>query len=89
MTFSEDTVNKIAIFTITAAPSLFDKKSVRRVTYYNETYTFKDMESGNVEITVAAKMSPAFKVPLWMIKTAFPDAAFDVVRKFLKLAKKN
>jgi len=87
MTFSEDAVRGTASFSITAAPDLSArKKNVRRFTLYTMLYTFKDAGNGMVDITVSARMSPVFSVPAWMINAAFPDAAFDVLRKFTQLA---
>jgi hypothetical protein len=89
MTFSQDTTGKIAVFTFTAAPSMYDKKDVKRMTYFNVTYTFKNLGNGKVEITIAGITSPAVGVPLWIIKAAFPDAPADCLRKFIKLAKEK
>lgn len=89
MTFAEDPMEKTAVFTFTAAPDMFEKQKVKRMTYYNMTYVFKDVGNGRVEITITAQMSPTERVPGWMISAAFPDAAADVVRKVVKLAKEN
>lgn len=89
MTIFEDVMKKMAVFTLTAAPSLFEKKDVKRFTYYNESITFKDLENGKVEITVSSKVTPPIKVPVWMMKAAFPETAYDVVRKIVKLAKES
>lgn len=87
MSFSEDKIAKTATFTITAAPEMYEKQRVKRMTYYNVTYTFKDLGNGNVEITLAGKSSPAVKVPRWVISAAFPGAPADGLRKFVELAK--
>ncbi len=89
MTFSEGTTGKIAVFNVTAAPSMFEKTKARRFTYYNYMYTFKDLENGKVEVTLTVKMSPPFKVPLWMVRAAFPDGAFKTLRNIVKLAKRS
>jgi hypothetical protein len=89
MTFSEDTTEKTAMFTFAAAPDMFEKQKVKRMTYYDMTYAFKEVGSGNVEITVTAQMSPVESVPRWMIKAAFPDVAVDVVRKLVQFAKES
>lgn len=89
MTISDDKLRKMAVFTLIAAPLQFEKKDVKRFTYYNETITFKDLENGNVELTVTSKVTPPIKVPVWMMKAGFPDTAYDVVRKIVKLAKES
>ena len=87
MTFSENTTDKTAVFTSVAAPDEFEKRKVRRMTYYNVTCTFKDLGDGNVEITITAKTSPV-KVPRLLIRSAFPEAPAEALRKIVKLAKK-
>ncbi len=89
MIFSEDPMKKMAAFKFTAAPSLLKKTKVRRFTNYNVTYRFRDLGNGKVKITVIAKMSSTLKVPLWMVRAAFPDAASYILRKFTKLAKES
>lgn len=87
MTFSENTTEKIAVFKFTAAPSEFKKGNVKRMTYYNVTYSFKDLGNGTVEITETGKTTPPVKVPLWIIRSAFPGVPANALRKFVKLAK--
>lgn len=87
MTISEDTTEKTALFTFIAAPTMFDKKNVKRITYQDTTYAFKDLGNGKVEVTTTMKITPPMKVPHWMIKANFPGEPAKVVRKFVKLAK--
>ncbi len=89
MSFSEDAAENTAVFTLTAIPSLLEKKDAKRLTYSFETYTFKDLGNGYVEVTVALKRSPPYKVPLWIIQLAFPGAAADTLRKIVKLTKEG
>lgn len=89
MTLTEDAEAKTAVFTQTAAPALLEDKNVKRMTYYDVTYTFKAIGNAQVEITMTAHMSPPMKVPLWMINMAFPDAAGKTLRKFVELARKQ
>jgi len=88
MTFTEDKLKKTAAFTLNAEPTLYEKKDkdVKRVTYSNEVLTFKDLGNSMVEITMTAKMSPAFPVPAWIMKMSFPEPLFEVMKNFIKLA---
>ena len=86
MTFNEDPLGKIASFRIEAAPTLVEERGVKRVTYLNETFTFKDLGNGLIQITMTSNMSPAFQVPGWILKMSFPDLAFKVMENFIKLA---
>jgi hypothetical protein len=86
MTATEDPSGKTAMFTITAAPTLLEKKDVKRVTYLTEAFNFKDLGNGTTQITMTSNMSPAFQVPAWILKMSFPDALYDVIQKFVKLA---
>ncbi|MEW5849249.1 MAG: hypothetical protein AB2A00_10565 [Myxococcota bacterium] len=88
MTLAEDATEKTAVFTQTAAPSLYEKKGVKRFSLYNMTYRFKDLGNGQTEVTLNAAMSPAMNVPLWLIKASFPDSATKVVRNIVTLARK-
>src|ERR1035437_731774 len=47
--FAEDGKAKMAIFTLTATPSILKMTSMNRFSYYNFIYSFKDLGNGNVE----------------------------------------
>ena len=83
---AEDPTRKKAVFSFSAAPSLLEQRKVKRVTYYSALYTLEEREPGTVALTLAMKMSPPNKAPLWMIRTAFPGAGADILRKLVKLA---
>ena len=87
MSFSKGPDDKTAIFTLSAAPSLYKQLNIKRTTFFNQTYTFKDLGTGDVEIAFTSSSSPAMTVPAWMIKSAFPGVAFDAMHRFVKLAK--
>jgi hypothetical protein len=87
MSFSEDLINKIATFTIIAEPSSYGLTNVKRLTYYNIFYTFKDLENGSVEITSTAKLTPVFQAPEWIVKNFFPDGPARYIQRLLVLAK--
>lgn len=89
MAFAEDAAEKTAVFTQVAAPSLYEPKKVRRFKHYDMAYRFKDLGEGRTEVTLTASMSPAMKVPQWMLKAAFPESAVKVVRNIVKLAGKG
>ena len=89
VTYSEDLKAKTAIFTLTAAPNLMKATSMKRFTYYNFTYAFKDVGNGKVEATVTAKMALTASVPLWMLRSSFPDSAAEPLQKLVKIIKKN
>ena len=87
MTFTENEEEKTATFKLVAAPSEYEKGNVNRMTHYNIIYTFKDLGNGEVKIIMKGKSSPPVKVPMWLIKSAFPSAPANAIRKFVKLAK--
>ncbi|MBJ7428928.1 MAG: hypothetical protein JHD28_08235 [Bacteroidia bacterium] len=87
MIFEEDKVKKTAVFTLTCAPFLHQSTDYLRFKYYHKVYTFKDLGNGKVEITINAKMSPPVSVPLWLIRSGFPDIAADIIRKFVLMVK--
>jgi hypothetical protein len=72
-----------ATFRITAAPTMLESRGVNRMTLYNITFTFKDLGDGTVEITEAGISSPPVAVPLWLIRSAFPKAPADSMRKLV------
>lgn len=86
MTFTEDKKEKTATFTFVATPSEYEKTKVSRSTIFNVVYTFKDLSNGKVKVTMTGKSSPPVKVPVWLIKTAFPGAPAGAVRRLIKLA---
>jgi hypothetical protein len=87
MSYSEDAATGSAVFKLSFAPDLVENRKVKRMSYYNVTYAFKDMGKGRVEIVVTGRTSPPVEVPLWMIKSAFPGAPADGIRKFVKMAR--
>ncbi len=86
MIFTEDDTSSLATFTLTVAPSLYEMKDVKRMTYYNQTYAFKDLGNGAVEMTVTGKMSPTIKVPGWMMSAWFPNGPAKMLRIIAELA---
>lgn len=78
---------KTAVFKLTATPSEYEVGDVNRMTNYNVTYSFKNLGNGMVEIIVAGKTSPPVKVPLWIIRSAFPGAPAKALRKIVELTK--
>lgn len=86
MTESENESNKTATFHLTAAPSRYPVKGVKRADFFNLTYGFRDLGDGTTEISIVSESSPAMKVPVWMIELAFPGAAVDTVHRFVKMA---
>jgi hypothetical protein len=86
MKFHENETKQTATFTLTADPSLLKDMEVKRLDYYNLTYTFKDLENSKVEITIAAKFTPAVHLPAFLMKTWFPDGPADYLLAIIKLA---
>ena len=88
MTIVEEPALKMAVFTFSAAPSLYKETNVKRVTYYQKVFTLKDVGGGKVEVVLDMKMSPPSKAPAWIIRAAFPGAGADPLRSFIALAGK-
>jgi hypothetical protein len=89
VSYYEDLKTKTVMYTLTATPTLVKSTEMKRFTYYNFTYAFKDIGSGKVEATVTAKMSPPVSVPLWMLRASFPGSAAEPLQKLVKLIKEN
>jgi hypothetical protein len=89
MAFDEDASERTATFSLTAAPSMLEARGVKRMSYFNIVYSFKDLGDGRVAMTVTGKTSPPVEVPLWMIRSAFPGAPAKAVRKFMQIAKES
>lgn len=87
MNFSEDLSNGMVTFTLTAEPSMYDKKDVKRLSYYNITYTFKDIGNGKVEMTSTAKLTPVIQAPEWIVREFFPNGPARYLQRLLVLAK--
>jgi hypothetical protein len=88
MNFSEDLKNGLATFTLTAEPAMYENKDVKRLTYYNLTYTFKDLGNGKVEMTSTAKLTPVVQAPDWIVKNFFPEGPARYLQRLLVLAMK-
>jgi hypothetical protein len=89
MIYKEDVAKRIASFTLTSAPSMLEDKGVKRLDFYNLTYTFKDIENGNVEITITTKFTPAVQLPSFIMSSWFPDGPAGYLVGIIKLAKEG
>ena len=85
MTFVENTGEKTTVFNFTCAPSEYEKGTVNRSTYFDLTYSFKDLGNDKIEINISGKSTPPVDVPLWLIKSAFPKAPAIHLHKLVKL----
>jgi hypothetical protein len=88
MIYSEDETNKTTTFTLTAAPSMFEKKDVERMTYYNVKYAFEDLENDKIKMIIDGEMSPVVQAPKWMLRAWFPEGPADALRGIITLANK-
>ena len=88
MIFEENEENR-ATFTITADPTLIDKTGASRISYAKEIYSFQVLENDLLKITISTSISPSFKVPVSIMKKAFPKRLFDNMEKFLELVKND
>lgn len=86
MHFSEDEVAKTVTFTLTAAPTLFEKKAVDRITQYNLTYQFKDLGSNLTALTITSPVVPTAQVPVWIMRNYFPEGPADMLHKLVQMA---
>jgi hypothetical protein len=87
--YIEDAKNKTVAFVQTAAPTLMKPTDLKRFTYYNFTYAFKDIGNGKVEVSVTVKMALPSKVPLWILRSSLPESAADPLRKLIQTIKAN
>ena len=87
MTSYEDIKEKVAAYSLTATPSMYERTDEDRLSYYNITYAFKDLGDGNVEITIDGKMSPMIDIPLWILRRSMPSHPAEVLEKIIELAK--
>ncbi|HAF28423.1 MAG TPA: hypothetical protein DCG75_05180 [Bacteroidales bacterium] len=87
MNFSEDITNGTATFTLTAESSKYDIKDVKRLTYYNVSYTFKDLGNGKVEMTSTAQLTPVMQAPEWIVREFFPNGPARYLERLLALSK--
>jgi len=86
MSLIEDSTNNIVTFTLTAEPYAFKMMGVKRVTFYNVTYSFRDIGNGLVEITSTAKLTPIVQAPEWIVRRFFPVGPARYLERLLKLA---
>lgn len=89
MTFTENKEQKTAIFNLVATPTEYEKTNLNRAFLFNLVYIFQDLGNGKIKIIVNGKSSPPVKVPVWLVKAAFPGAPSGAVRKLIKLAQNN
>jgi|ERR1035437_9380836 hypothetical protein len=89
MTCNKEAIKKIAMFSFTATPTLFEDKGVRRLDFYYLTYQFRDLENGNVEIIITSKFTPAVQLPAFILSTWFPDGPAQYLSDIMKLANES
>jgi hypothetical protein len=87
--FSEDTKMREAVFTMIAAPNMMKVTDLKRFELYNFTYTFKELVTNKIEVTITSKMALTTKVPLFMLRASFPTSAAEPLQKLIKLIKDN
>ncbi|OJW80691.1 MAG: hypothetical protein BGO59_35090 [Spirosoma sp. 48-14] len=86
MQMVEDELTKTVTFTLSAAPTLFEKKAIDRITQYNLTYQFKDLGIGLTALTITSSVVPTAQVPIWIMRNYFPEGPADVLHKLLQMA---
>lgn len=84
MRFSFSRIGDTAEFTLTAEPDLMEDRGVKRAFYDEETYRFRDMGNGQVELEIHVSTIPPVSVPKWLLKLAFPEAAGDTLKKIIE-----
>jgi hypothetical protein len=89
MTFLENKEDKTATFELIATPLAYEAGIVNRMQYFNVKYTFEDLGNGNVKLTMTGASSPPVKVPMWLVKSAFPSTPANAIRKFIKLVRES
>jgi len=81
-----DSLENKVIVSATAAPDLFEDKDVVRAELNNFTFTFHELSSEEVEITLYSKFSPVISTPNWMINAWFPKGPIQILQRFIDLA---
>jgi hypothetical protein len=87
MILEQDKLQKIVTFTLKATPSEYRNENVKRMDNYNVAYMFKETDKGEIEITLTGKSTPPVKVPVFIIKFAFPGAPLNAVKRIIALLK--
>lgn len=85
--FSEDLKSKTSVFTMTARPDLMKMTDLKRFELYNFSYSFKELATNKVEVTITSKMALTTSVPLFMLRASFPTSAAEPLQKLLNQIK--
>ena len=86
---AEDSTLKKAVFTMEAAPDLMKSTDLKRFELYNFTYSFKELATNKIEVTITSKMALTTSVPLFLLRASFPGSAAEPLQKLLNLIKAN
>ncbi len=87
MTFSENTNTRTVVFTSTADPTFIERTILNQNSSATETYTFKDLGNGEIEITITLEETPTVKVPRWLLHMAIPGNATGFIQKIVIFSK--
>jgi hypothetical protein len=87
MILEQDKEQKTVRFTLKATPDEYKNENVKRMDYYNVAYMFKEIENKKIEMTLTGESTPPVKVPIFIIKSAFPGAPLNAVKKIIALLK--
>lgn len=87
MKYSFDSTARKATFSLSAIHTAYEKKDLKRMTYYNVAYVFKEIGMGKVELTTTSSASPVFNAPAWLVSSYFPNGPAGILKRIAKLAK--
>lgn len=89
MKYIVDSSNNAVRFEGTASPGKLEDKGVKRLTYYSVIYSFKEVNSGRVEIMMYSEITPVVSAPAWMADFWFPKGPAEIVERIIELAKQQ
>ena len=78
--------NKTYVFVGESVPELIEKKDVKRLEFYEYSYTLEEQDDNMVIFNISVKLTPVGSAPNWMVKKWFPKGPIEFMEKFINLA---
>lgn len=85
----EDSLKSEITFICVAEPNLLEDRGVFRSILNDISFTFRELTSEKIEITIKAKFSPVMPAPDWVMNGWFPDGPAEMLARFKELAEKQ
>lgn len=88
MALEQDPVEGWARFTLTAAPDLVERKTVKRMQHYDVVYALRELGPSESELSVYSKIAATTRAPSWLVGAWFPNGPAGILGRIIRLSER-